>query len=327
MTIDAEALVDDLQWCLQSPLRAEPVESAADWARGWRATVAEGHRPIGLALRGGFSADRLAWAFGAGYQAALRTLVTVDGADDILTLCATEAGGNRPGAIATELRDGAGGTLRLSGRKRWSTYAPLATRLLVVATDARSGATAPSGAPGPHRRTLRVVCVNASSAGLSIRTMPPTAFVPEARHAEVDLDEVQVAEADVLPGDGYSRYVKPFRTAEDIFVSAACAAYLLREARTRQLPQDFLERIVVCLQSLGALADQPFDAPAVHIALAGTLALWSETRERFTRLLPSAGREDTVRMRWLRDQPLFNVASQARSLRAARAWERVGAGQ
>ena len=40
------------------------------------------------------------------------------------------------------------------------------------------------------------------------------AFVPEISHAEVELDRVKVSDADVLPGDGYDDYLKPFRTIE-----------------------------------------------------------------------------------------------------------------
>lgn len=319
-------MIDNLEFCLAGPVRAESVESASDWTRRWLATVAEGHRPVGLALRGGFVADRLAWAFGAGYQAALRSLMPGTGATDIMSFCATEAGGNRPGDIATELRQAADGKLAISGRKRWSTYAPVASRLFVVARDERSDADGSAAVAGAGRRMLRVVCVNSCLAGLSIRAMAPPAFVPEAPHAEVDLAQVEISEEDVLPGDGYARYVKPFRTAEDIFVSVACAAYMLREARARKMPPELLERIVVCMQSLVSLADEPFDAPAVHVALAGALSLWSQTRERFTEVLLASGPGDAASTRWLRDQPLFSVASQARALRSARAWERLGAG-
>jgi hypothetical protein len=45
---------------------------------------------------------------------------------------------------------------------------------------------------------------------------------------------------DLLPGDGYDRYLKPFRSIEDIHIQAATLAWVLREARARRWPLELV---------------------------------------------------------------------------------------
>ncbi len=72
--------------------------------------------------------------------------------------------------------------------------------------------------------------------GVRLLPMPATRFVPEVPHARVQLDDVHVEDDELLPGDGYDAYVKPFRSIEDMHVTLAVLAYLLREARQRGWP-------------------------------------------------------------------------------------------
>ena len=105
--------------------------------------------------------------------------------------------------------------------------------------------------------------------------MPETAFVPEVPHARVQLQGVRVDAAALLPGDGYARYVKPFRTVEDIHVTLAVLAYLLREARHRGWPQEFSERTTALLVAFAELATASADAATTHVALAGASS-WAQ---------------------------------------------------
>src|SRR5204863_1071589 len=89
-------------------------------------------RTIDRALLGGAVADRLAFAFAAGYTEALRALVPQ--LDGVTSLCATEAAGNHPRAIRTTLTPIAGDRYVLRGRKQWATAANEAAHLLVVAS-------------------------------------------------------------------------------------------------------------------------------------------------------------------------------------------------
>ncbi len=50
-----------------------------------------------------------------------------------------------------------------------------------------------------------------------------TRFVPEVPHARVQLNDVRLDAAALLPGDGYQAYVQPFRSIADMHVTLAQA--------------------------------------------------------------------------------------------------------
>lgn len=292
-------------------LAADPVaaESLAAW---WDATetVRTGHAAtIDRALAGGARSDRLGYAFAGGYAAALYALVPALGGS-IAALCATEAKGAHPRAIKTALVPDGGGGYTVTGKKKWATVANLASSLLVVATTG-------DGADGVPR--LRVVRVPASAPGIAIR--PTTApFVPEIPHAELDLERVVVTEADVLPGDGYTHYLKPFRTVEDLHVHAALLGYLIGVARRYRLPQ--LARLVALAATTRALAELDRDAATTHVALAGLIELVGPVVGELEAAWAAAGGEEHAR--WLRDRPLLAVASAARTARLEKARSVLG---
>jgi hypothetical protein len=266
-----------------------------------------------LAIAGGFAADRVGWAFASGYQAALRALVPGLPHDVLAAFCVTEAQGNRPSDICTTIAAQADGTQRIDGAKRWTTLGPSGTVLFIVGRLATQPA---------HRPALRVAQVPVPTAGLVLKAMPPTRFVPEVPHAEVLMQDLRVDAGALLPGDGYDNYVKPFRTIEDIHVTLGVLAYLLREARARRWPATFSERLVAALVLFSQLASEDAHAAATHVALAGALhdahRLYADAQP-----LWSAAGDDPAAMRWERDAALFEVAGTARRQRAQRAWERL----
>jgi alkylation response protein AidB-like acyl-CoA dehydrogenase len=208
------------------------------------------------------------------------------------------------------------GTLRIDGAKRWTTLGPGSTLLLVVG--------ALPAAAGARRPVLRVARVPVPTPGLELQPMPPTRFVPEVPHAQVQLHDVLVGAEALLPHDGYEAYVKPFRTIEDLHVTLAVLAYLLREARARRWPAAFREQVVAVLSLLLQLAGDDVHAPPMHVALAGALH-WAHRLYGEASALWAAAGNDPAAQRWQRDAALFSVAGQAREQRAARAWERLGA--
>jgi acyl-CoA dehydrogenase len=137
-------------------------------------------------------------------------------------------------------------------------------------------------------------------------------------HARIHLQEVAIDTASLLPGDGYSNYVKPFRTLEDTFVTAAALAYLLREARARGWPADLRERLSAALSALAMVAQSHRDAPTTHVALAGALH-WAAALYDEAGALWATTPEDPASRRWLRDAPLFAVAASALASSARRA--------
>lgn len=304
-----------LQACLADPKPAPVADTAQAWLPRWQALCAQGGTPFELAVHGGLQADRLAWAFTSGHQAAMRALLPAVAPHEVLAFCLTEPTGNRPRDLQSTATAAAGGHWLLRGEKRWATLGPVATHLLVVCRQADATGTSPA---------LRVARIATNAAGLQIEAMPATAFVPELPHAAVHLAGLHLQEGDWLPGDGWDGYGKPFRTLEDLFIAVAILALLVREARAHAWPGDFAQRAVATLLACQGLADQPADAPATHLALAGVLAqaqaLYAEAAA-----LWSAGAACTAGERWLRDAPLLGLSASTRETRTARAWQRLSA--
>ena len=259
--------------------------------------------PVDRALVGGASADRLGFAFASGYTEALRALVPA--LTGVAALCATEDGGAHPRAIRTTLAGG-----ELTGRKKWATGANAASTLLVVASV---------GLDDAGKNRLRVVRIAANAPGVRIHaTSAP--FVPEIQHAEIELDHVRVADDDVLPGDGYADYLKPFRTVEDAHVHAALAGYLIGVARRRGWREQ-VERLLAVALAARAVALAAPKLATTHLALAGVLEL--AARQVADLEAAWAAVPDDEWQRWQRDRPLLRVAANARAARRERAWEAI----
>ena len=306
--------LDLLARLLREPARAIDASDVADWWRRFCARAPGVAPPVDRAVLGGFLAGGVGFAFAAGYQAALRALVPSLPAAAIASFCATEAGGNHPRAIETRLeRRGTG--LVLDGAKRWSTMGTLASVLLVVASEGEDAG----------RKRFRLVAVRAPSPGLEVGSMPPPKFVPEVPHASLALRDVAVADDAVLPGDGYTRYVKPFRTVEDVHVHAALLGYLVSAARRLGFPREIVERLAAAVTATRALAALDPGAPETHVALAGLLADGAALRADVDRAW--AGVEGAERERWERDRAMFGaVAAEVRERRRRRAWEALESG-
>lgn len=278
--------------------------SATASARGSLAST------IDRALLGGVQADRIGFAFAVGYSEALRFLVPA--LDGIAALCATEAEGNHPRAIRTRVEESAGGQLALTGHKKWATAANRARTLLVVASRGSD--------PTTQRNQLVVVRVPIPSPNLHIRSAAAP-FVPEIEHAEIELAGVPITRDQILPGDGYDDYLKPFRTVEDLHVHAALVGYLIGVARRHALPHEHVESLLALASTTRALASLDLRAPTTHLALAGLLDLVTRVVADLERAWSSTTSSGTAEsgsaewQRWQRDRPLLQVAGKARTAR------------
>jgi hypothetical protein len=258
------------------------------------------------AIVAGFAADRVGWAFASGYQAALHALFPGAPEDRICALCVTEEEGNAPKAIKASLAGG-----RLNGSKKWTTLGPDGAVFFVAARD--------------EAARIRIARVSSGTAGVSIQEMPATKFVPEVPHARLKFENVAVPEDDLLAGDGYDLYVRPFRTVEDLHVHAAVIAYLVREARRLTWPESWVERAVALLFSLQNLSIKDPSTPETHVAVAGALHIGSELIKESERNWNNAS-ADPASERWTRDRDLLKVAGGIREQRTKRAWERLRGG-
>jgi hypothetical protein len=296
---------------LEAPSARAAADDVSSWWARWSTDPCSRWRPIDAALAGGLAADRLGFAFAAGYHAALRALVPELSSDHLVALCATEEGGAHPRRIRSSLTpDGAG--YRLSGKKRWSTLAPHARELLVFAS---------LGTDETGRNRLRIARVAADAPGVTITPMPQTPFAPEIPHAEIEFDAVRVEPHALFEGDAWERWVKPFRTVEDLHVHAALLGYLLGVARRHRFPRTDVERLLALVAATRSLAEAPTDEPGALLAVAGVLG---ETARAVADLEPRwQGVDPAESARWQRDRGLLEVAGAARSARTERAWQRV----
>jgi acyl-CoA dehydrogenase len=258
---------------------------------------------FGAAANGGAAATSVGAAFLAGYRAALHRLVPSLPASRIVCLCATEEGCAHPRAIHTTLRQ-VDDSWRLDGKKKWVTGGLEAELLLVVAS---------TGLDENGRNRLRLALVEAKTAGVHLQPMPPTPFVPEILHAELQLKNVEVAE--LLPGDGYLDYLKPFRTVEDTYVFAAVLGNLWSAAQTGDWPHAFGEKLLATLASLEKVANGDPTGRELHLVLAGALELGRQLSEEAAQYMEASARES-----WLRDMALLSVAQKARQARTDSAW-------
>lgn len=289
---------------LQRPPQISFESVEAFWK--WHAQNDHFALPIDRAISGGGGADRIGYAFVAGYAAALHALLPSLGVRTLASLAATEEQGAHPKAIQTTLTS----ELKLRGKKAWVTLA--GERLLVLAR---------AGEASDGRAVLRLVQIDRARKGVRVVPLPQTPFVPEVSHAEVYFEDVVVKDGEILPGDGWNDWVKPFRTVEDIHVYAAVLAHLFAQATRFGWPRELRERIAATLLSLRSLAAEPPSAVHVHVALAGC---FTHARQIVTDMDPLwASAPADVRERWERDRALLNVASKAREARRLKAWELV----
>jgi acyl-CoA dehydrogenase len=302
-------MTDLLAFLLRERPATVVVGDVAEWWARAAAVRARFPAPVEQAVAGGFLADRLGFAFASGYEAAVHALVPSIPPGHVAAFSVTEEAGNHPRSIATRLEP-AGDGFVLHGKKRWSTMAPFADVIVVIAK---------AGDDASGRPVLRAVAVERGAPGLVVTPMSGAPFVPEIPHAELVLDGIRVAPSAVLPGDGYADYTKAFRTVEDLHVNAAVLGYLLSVATRSAFPGAVRERLVSLVVAARAIASLGVARPETHVALAGLLAemaaLVTEAEPHWS-LVPDAERE-----RWYRDRVLTQVASKARDQRRARAFE------
>lgn len=254
--------------------------------------------PFELASLGGRLAATPGLAFLAGYQAALRALWPA-APWSLGALCVTENKSTRPADMATRLQG-----LHLSGRKDFVTAAEAADWLLVAARCEEAG--------GPVRLALGVARNGAP--GVRIEPLPALPLMPDIGHARLHLDH---ASCELLPGDGWDAYVKPFRSIEDVHVLSAVSAWLYGVGQDSAWPQALQLRLLGLLAGCAEVARQCPSAPASHVLLAGLFAQFAALRGEVDAAMASGPAEWAAL--WQRDRNLLEIARTARAKRLEKA--------
>lgn len=254
--------------------------------------------PFELAVAGGRRMATPGLAFLVGYQAALRMLWP-SAPLSLGALCATEQRSLRPADMQTRLEG-----LRLSGRKDFVTAGDAADWLLVAAR---------SEAPGSDPR-LSLAVIYRDEPGVQVEKLAPIALMPDISHGRLLLDD---ALCELLAGDGWDAYVKPFRTLEDIYVLSAMTAWLYGIGQESAWSQGLQLRLLALLAGCAEVSRQPPSSPAGHVLLGGLFAQFDGLKAEVTQAL-AEGAPHWAAM-WQRDQAVMDLAAGARSKRLAKA--------
>ena len=278
----------------------ERLPAVADLAEGFATLLQQlgNVTPFELAVAGGRRMATPGLAFLVGYQAALRMLWP-SAPLSLGALCATEQRSLRPSDMQTRLTD-----LRLSGAKDFVTAGDAADWLLIAARSEEAGAT-------PR---LSLAVVYPGEPGVTVAKMPALPLMPDISHGRLHLDG---ALCELLAGDGWDAYVKPFRTLEDVYVLSAMTAWLYGVGQDSDWPQTLQLRLLALLAGCAEMSRQPPNNPAGHVLLGGLFAQFDALKTEIDQAL-SEGDPEWAQM-WQRDQAVMQLASGARAKRLAKA--------
>ena len=300
---------DVLADVLAGRYKPHPLEDAADWKKYWRSRKlpAQG---IKRAFIAGAESCKPAWAMAGGYQLAVQTLLPEVVSDrTVVALCISETGGGHPRAIEASV-SWKGKRGLLNGFKTFVTGGELAEHLYIAVNTGEGKQGKPS---------LVLMKVPLSRRGVSLQTMFPLPFIPELPHASVVLEDVIVSVDDILPGDAYESYIRPFRTVEDLYIMTGMLGHVMgRLAEYDQ--QDLEEQGIALFLALEAVEKQGYHSPSAHVALAGCVTLLERL---IADVLPVISPEQAAI--WERDMPVLQVAGNVREQRRRRAWYKVQA--
>ena len=278
----------------------ERLPAVADLAEGFATLLQQvgNVTPFELAVAGGRRMATPGLAFLVGYQAALRMLWP-SAPPSLGALCATEQRSLRPADMQTRLSD-----LRLSGRKDFVTAGDAADWLLVAAR---------SEEPGEKPR-LSLAVVYPGEPGVRVEKLPALPLMPDISHGRLHLDG---ALCELLAGDGWDAYVKPFRSLEDVYVLSAMTAWLYGVGQDSGWSQPLLLRLLALVAGCAEASRQPPNNPAGHVLLGGLFAQFDALKSEIDQAL-AEGNPEWAQM-WQRDQSVMQLAAGARAKRLAKA--------
>lgn len=278
----------------------ERLPAVADLAEGFATLLHQlgSVTPFELAVAGGRRMATPGLAFLVGYQAALRMLWP-SAPQSLGALCATEQRSLRPADMQTRLTD-----LRLSGRKDFVTAGDAADWLLIAARSEQPGET-------PR---LSLAVVYPGEPGVRVEKLPALPLMPDVSHGRLYLDDAQ---CELLAGDGWDAYVKPFRSLEDLYVLSAMTAWLYGIAQDSDWPQALQLRLLALLAGCAEVSRQAPNNSAGHVLLGGLFAQFDGLKPEVDQAL-AAGNPEWAAM-WQRDEAVMQMAAGARAKRLAKA--------
>lgn len=266
-----------------------------------------GEDPFRRLMRVASRADRRSAASIAGHQAAIRRLFPATPPGAICAFCISEDRGPHPKYINTALTSSGDG-MQLVGTKRWGSVAPDADVLYVAASVGREA----------DRNDLRMIALPADRAGITLDLAPYAEYGPEMRIADINFEAVDVHADEVIAGDAYLEYIKPFRLIEDVYNTAGIQIGLFRLGLEHAWPDERLERLAGLVCQAAAVSSTDMASPQAILLLTDYLRAsgecWTDTWSAWPDV------PDSVVARWSPDRNLHDVAARARETRRQTAW-------
>jgi hypothetical protein len=259
--------------------------------------------PFDLAVLGGHCASTPGLAFLFGYQAALRALWP-SAPLSLGAICATEQRSLRPADLNTRLHN-----LRLSGQKDFVTAGSAADWLLVAARSEAIG----------EAPRLSLAVVYPGEVGVRLEALPALPLIPDISHSRLHLDN---AACDLLAGDGWDAYLKPFRSLEDLYVLSALVAWLYRVGQQQHWPRSLQLRLLGLLGGCAEGTRQCPDAATSHLLLGGLFEQFEALQDDLGVALASG--EPASAQMWQRDRGVLTLAASARQQRLDKALQTLG---
>lgn len=286
--------------------------SMTQWHNHFITTTQRFSSTLEQAAMGGRYSHNMSFAFSAGYQSAIQSLFK-PAKPMLASLCVTEKEGNRPKNIKSIMTKH-NLNYQLNGTKSFITGANEATQLYIAVTT-------PCMNIANDRPVIKMISIPANTSGTVIKPSQTLPFVPDVSHGSAIFDNVNIASSEILEGDGYSLYVKPFRTHEDIHVLAATLGYRIAEALNSHWSHKSIEAHITLLSSILSLSTDSFDEPTTHVIFSGC-------RNQFNSLIQQTDAEFELNNHegykdWLRDKALLDIASKAHQVRTERAWDQL----
>lgn len=274
----------------------------------WRTNFRVQDDTFVTAIFAGIHADQLAFCFAGGYQAALRRLLPSLPATAFAALLLSEGKRQRPEDLTTALTPLESGGWRLDGEKSWVAGGAAADSLLVIARH---------GVASDGRVQAVLVVLPSTLAGVVHSAGRETGLLNAIPHGRVRFEGVIVEAGMLAPGDGWRDYARPFRTIEDIHVTAAIAAYLAVAALRASLPPSLVAALIACIVRFADCAARaPTDA-VTHLLLAGAEREMQQIAVEINQLI--VGHDDPFAHDWRVNHLLMMLASTARAARLQKA--------
>lgn len=238
-------------------------------------------------------------AFLSGYQNAIRCLDPACPDNILAAFCVSEKGVKKPWDMLTRLSltsensNANSKSYQLSGQKGYVMLLPDdLDRLYVIAKN--------------EAEQLRCVYLSSNAEGVSITEPLKAPFIKDIPHSGVGFSNVSISELQLMDIDGHQEANKPFRYWEDVHVTLAMMAWMLRGILDIK-DHSNTETLCLYMKQLVVL----FDKHPEYYSLESFSILddCQNALEHSSKMLP-----ENLKIQWQTDRPLLQMGQKIRQL-------------